>query len=232
MISFFSRILELIAPRTCTVCGRRLSVSEQVLCATCNLHLPRTYYAKDAYNNEMAKLFWVRIPIERAAALFFYHAHSEASQLIYALKYGNQPNIGVYMGSMVAEEFKRDDFFKSIDFIVSIPLTSARKRKRGYNQSEEIAKGVHLVTGIPILYNLVKRVKFKESQTHKNRLERAENVEHAFQMTTNNPAIVGKHILLIDDIVTTGATICACATALQRYGEVRISVMSLGVVKR
>lgn len=230
MISFVSRILDLVSPRTCVECRRRLTEGEQVLCASCNLHLPRTHYEDDAYDNEMAQLFWARIPIERAAALFFYQAQSEASRMIYALKYGDHSEIGEQLGCLTAEEFQAKGFFKGIDCIVPVPLTKSRERQRGYNQSLEIAKGVSQVCGMPIMKHALKRVKFKDSQTHKNRLARTENVEDAFQLA-ENAGLVGKHVLLIDDIVTTGATICACGKALQRDGRVHVSVLSLGWAK-
>lgn len=230
MISFWGRILDLISPRACNVCGRRLNEGEQVMCASCNRHLPRTHYENDAYDNEMAQLFWARIPIERAAAFFFYHAQSEVSRMIYALKYGNHPEIGEELGRMVAEEFQSKGFFKNIDFIVPIPLSGRRKRERGYNQSEEIAKGISEISRLPILKNVVRRVRFQDSQTHKNRLARAENVDDAFELTDSSE-IVNKHVLLVDDIVTTGATICACGKVLQRDGKVYISVLSLGWAK-
>ena len=212
------------------VCGRRLTEGEQVLCASCNRHLPRTHYEDDAYDNEMAQLFWAQIPIERAAAFFFYQAHSEMSRMIYALKYGNHPEIGEQLGRLAAEEFQEKGFFKNIDFIVPVPLTRLRRRQRGYNQSLEIAKGVSEITSIPILNNIIKRTTFHESQTHKNRLARTENVDDVFKLSSNT-ILCGKHILLIDDIVTTGATICACGKTLQQTGEARISVFSLGFSK-
>ena len=103
-ISFWHRLLDLISPRLCVVCGQRLSVTEEVICARCNLHLPRTGYHQNAYENEMAKLFWGQIPIERATAFFFYEAHSEPANLIYELKYKNHPEIGETIGRMVAME--------------------------------------------------------------------------------------------------------------------------------
>ena len=230
MISFFSRVLDLISPRACTICGRRLTPTEQVLCIVCNRHLPRTHYEDDAYDNEMAKQFWGRIPIERCAALFYYEAQSEVSRMIYALKYGYHPEIGEQLGCMVAKTFQTKNFFEAIDLILPVPLTRIRERQRGYNQSMEIAKGVSQVTGIPIAKNIVKRLKFGDSQTHKGRLERAENVENAFELI-DGKEIRGKHLLLIDDIVTTGATICACGKTLKQAGDIRISVLSLGFVK-
>lgn len=230
MISFWHRLLNLISPDACVVCGARLGIEEEVLCAACNLHLPRTYFSSQAMDNLMARRFWGRIPIERAAALFYYEAGSEVSRVIHQLKYNNRPEIGVSMGHMAAEEFALSGFFDGIDLIIPIPLTRKRKRQRGYNQSEEIARGVSEVTGLRIETKAVERVSFAGSQTHKGLRERMENVEGAFQ-TTGRLDLGGKHVLLIDDIVTSGATVCSCAHALLPTHSLRISVMSLGVVR-
>lgn len=229
-ISFWHRLLDLISPRTCVVCGKRLAATETTICTKCNFHLPRTGASNNAYENEMAKLFWAQIPIERAAALFYYESHSNTANIIYQLKYKNHPEIGPLMGRMVATELQRDHFFDGIDAIVPVPLTKKRLRQRGYNQSEEIAKGASEITSLPIYTNVVKRTVFKGSQTRRRRWERLENVELAFELI-NGDAIGGKHLLVIDDVVTTGATIIACAKELAKAGNVKISVLSLGLTK-
>ena len=178
----------------------------------------------------MAKLFWGQMPVERAAAFFYYESHSKTANVIYKLKYKSHPEIGPVMGRKVAVEFQRDHFFDGIDGIVPVPLTKKRFRQRGYNQSEEIAKGINEITGIPIYTGIVKRTVFKGSQTRRRRWERQENVEYAFSLVDGEP-IIGKHILLIDDVVTTGATIIACAKELCKAGGVRISILSLGLAK-
>ena len=229
-ISFWHRVLNLIAPQACVVCGARLAIDEQVICVACNLHLPRTGYAANALENEMARRFWGRIPVERAAALFFYEAGSEVSNIIYDLKYHNHPEIGNYMGRMAAEEFANEGFFEDIDLMIPVPLEKKRMRRRGYNQSMEIAQGVKEVTGIPIMDDAVERIAFDESQTHKSLAQRMENVENAFR-AREDIDLDGKHILIIDDIVTSGATICACVKALMNCGDIKVSVMSLGMAK-
>lgn len=229
-ISFWHRLLDLISPRTCVVCGKRLAATETTICTKCNFHLPRTGASNNAYENEMAKLFWAQIPIERAAALFYYESHSNTANIIYQLKYKNHPEIGPLMGRMVATEVQKDHFFDSIDAIVPVPLTKKRLRQRGYNQSEEIAKGVSEITSLPIYTNVVKRTVFKGSQTRRRRWERIENVELAFELI-DGESIAGKHLLVIDDVVTTGATIIACAKELAKAGNVKISVLSLGLTK-
>ena len=178
----------------------------------------------------MAKLFWGQIPIKRATAFFYYEAHAEPANIIYELKYKNHPEIGETIGRMVAAEIKASGFFDGIDGLVPIPLARKRQLQRGYNQSLEIARGISEVTGLPILGGAVKRKSFEGSQTNKGRWERNENVESVFELRDAD-IVQGKHVLLIDDVVTTGATVIACAKELLKAGEVKVSVLSLGFAK-
>lgn len=226
-ISWFHRLLDMVSPRTCMVCGRRLGVTEEGLCTVCNLRLPRTGYCHSPYDNAMARLFWGKIPIERCAALFYYQSHSEASVTVYGMKYGKRRDVAMTMGKVAAADFMREGFFDGIDALIPVPLEKRRERERGYNQSECIAEGISEVTGITVEKRAVARTSFKGSQTHKSSLDRLENVKDAFVLT-DSESIRGRHILLVDDIVTTGATICACAGELMKAEGVRLSVMSLG----
>ena len=225
------KLFNLVSPRQCAMCGCRLAIGEDVICSACNLDLPRTHYSKKPYDNEMARMFWGRIPVERVTAMFFYRAHSTPSRIIYSLKYLNHPEVGELMGRMLAEEIKADGFFNGIDAIVPIPLARKRQRSRGYNQSMEIARGISEVTGLPIIKNAVKRKSFKGSQTHLNRWQRNENVADEFSLKSGKD-INGKHILIVDDVVTTGATVISCAGELIKGGAVRFSVLSLGFSKQ
>ncbi len=229
-ISFWHRVLNLIAPQGCSVCGCRLALGEEVLCAKCNLHLPRTLFAAHATDNLMARRFWGRIPVERAAALFYYEAGSEVSRIVHDMKYHGQCGIGTVMGRMAAEEFAMYGFFNGIDIIIPVPLTRKRQRQRGYNQSEEIAMGVAEVTGLPVVTDAVERITFVESQTHKTLRQRMESMENAFRVT-GKVSLAGLHVLVVDDIVTSGATICSCVEPMVASGLKQVSVMSLGVVK-
>ena len=229
-ISFWRRLLDLIAPRLCVVCGQRLSVTEEVICSKCNFHLPRTGFHHNAYENEMARLFWAQIPIERAIAFFYYEPHAQTANIIYELKYKNRPEIGTIIGRMLAKEIQHSGFFEGIDGIVPVPLAKKRLHQRGYNQSEEIALGISEITSLPIIKNAVSRTIFEGSQTNKGRWARHENVEKVFELI-DSEAVCGKHLLLVDDVVTTGATCIACAKALCQAGNVRISILSLGFAK-
>ena len=221
--------MDLISPRLCVVCGNRLAVTEETLCSKCYLHLPRTDFANDLYENVMAKLFWGQIKLEKATALFYYEPHAETAQILYELKYKNHPEIGVVMGRMMAKEQMKSGLFEDIDALVPVPLAKKRERERGYNQSLELAKGVSEVTGLPIANLVIRRTKFVGSQTKRGRWERNENVEHVFELVDDN--ISDQHLLLIDDVVTTGATVIACAKEMQKASNVKISVLALGFAK-
>lgn len=228
--NFWNKLLDIIAPRTCVICGKRLSIQENSICAVCNRHLPRTKYIDTPYDNEMTKLFWGQIPIERCAALFFYEGHSQVCNILYELKYHNHPEIGQIMGRMVSKEFHKKGFFDDIDTIIPIPLAKKRLHQRGYNQSMEIAKGIQDITGLSITDKAIKRKTFSGSQTQKDRWSRMDNVSNVFELT-NKKKIANKHILIIDDVVTTGATIISCANEMKKAGNIKISVLSLGFAK-
>ena len=228
--SFWSRLVDLIAPRACVVCGGRLGIHEFFICGSCNLQLPRTNYADNPYENDMARLFWGQLPVERCAALFFYQGGSGPSQILYELKYKNHPEIGEFFGRMIAEEWNDTGFFEGIDLIVPVPLAKERQRQRGYNQSLHIARGIGSVTRLPIVTNAVSREQFVESQTQKDRWQRNENVEGCFRLNDGS-ALRGRHVLLIDDVVTTGATICSCGREMLKAGDVRFSILTIGFAK-
>lgn len=247
-LSLLGKILDLFFPRFCIECGNRLVGSEEMLCASCLISLPYTSTWADFYENEMAKMFWGQIPIERSVALFRYQSHSMPSNIIYKLKYFDHPEIGAYMGRLIALEGldhsntqkdggKNDGLFDGIDAIIPIPLTPKRQKHRGYNQSEMIARGIQEITHLPIITDAVKRTVFTESQTHKDRWQRLENVEHVFQLSDSyhlgkekHPIsdLMGKHLLMVDDVCTTGATIIACCKQLMKVGNIKFSVASIG----
>lgn len=228
--SFWTRLFDTIAPRTCAICGERLSVNEQVLCAPCHLHLPLTGYEHSPLDNPMARLFWGQFPVERAAAMFFYEPQAGTSQMIYDMKYRSMPELAEAMGQIVARQFAETAFFEGIDALIPMPITRRRQWQRGYNQSMEIARGVSSQTGLPIYRNVVRRTHFLQSQTTQHARERMHNVDHAFRLDDAR-RIAGKHLLIIDDIVTTGATIIACGRELAKAPDVRISILTLGLTK-
>ena len=237
-LSILAKILDLVFPRYCPICGDRLLGEEWGVCLPCHRHLPETWTWEDPYSNPMARQFWHLIPIERCAALFLYDGGSPASLLIYRLKYGGDYRIGYWLGRQLAREGLRTGFFDGIDGIVPIPLARNRMRQRGYNQSECIARGIAELTRLPVITDMVYRVCFKESQTKKDRWQRNANVEGIFQPTDKylkdprrRDSVEGHHFLVVDDVCTTGATIISCCKAIQQIGKAKFSVLAVGWAK-
>jgi ComF family protein len=229
-MNWITRILDFISPRQCVVCGQRLAPTERSLCSVCLLHLPRTTYQFTPDDNPMVQLFWHLTPIRHAAALLFYEPRSETARIVYDLKYHDHPEIGNVMGRMIAREFSEAGFFEGIDVIVPVPLSRSRQFWRGYNQSLELARGISNMTGIPVARNAIRRLRFNKTQTHLGHTDRRENVDGVFQLK-DATLIEGRHVLLVDDVITTGATMTSCAQELLKANNVRLSLLSLGFVK-
>lgn len=229
-MSLWSRVLDFVSPRLCAVCGSRLSVTEHALCSACCLRLPRTDFCLRPYDNPVAQAFWGQADVERAASFFYFEPHSEVSRMIYSLKYKGRPDIGVALGRLAAGEFMAAGFFDGVDVIVPVPLARKRLRERGYNQSAEVAAGVSSLTGIPVDERSVCRKAFKTSQTKLGRWERLGNVSGLFEVRRQE-RLLGKHVLLVDDVFTTGATVMACASAVAAVPGTTVSIMTLGFTK-
>lgn len=218
-------ILDFFFPRKCPVCGNRLELDEHPLCLKCNVGMPRTMFWEHPYDNPMARMYWGKIPVEKVAAYFYFAPKSGVAQLIYGVKYHGRANIAIELGEMLADEMQ--DFFDDIDCIVPLPISIKRRMKRGYNQSDMIARGVSKATGIPIESHAVIRRYFETSQTHLTRIERRENVDDVFVLKDAD-ALHGKHVLIVDDVITTGATTISCAEQILKAGNVKVSILSLG----
>ena len=216
---------ELLFPRYCKVCGQRLTHSEQHLCAGCLLELPRTHYENEP-NNLLMQHFMEWPEVQRATAYFYYYKEGNYSHLIHHLKYYDHPETGTYLGRLAATELEGSRFFEGIDLIVPVPLSKKRYRKRGYNQCDYIAQGVSEATGITVHTHCIERVKDTDTQTHKSRTERWRNTENIFRIADAN-ILTGKHILIIDDVTTTGATLHACISALLTVPSTRVSIFAL-----
>lgn len=230
MADLLRLLTDLLAPRACTACGCRLAAGEDVLCTGCNIRLPRTHFARSPLDNEMARLFWGRVPVERCAALFFYHPHSASGQMIYGLKYRGRAEDGRMLGRLAAGEMAAEGFFDGMDLLIPLPLARRRERERGYNQSAMIAEGVAEITRLRVERHAVERTRDTPSQTTMERSRRSDNVEGAFRLR-DPERVSGHHVLLIDDITTTGATLAACARVLLGAGGVTVSVLTLGFSK-
>ncbi len=227
---WLTKVLDFISPRQCVVCGARLSATERSVCTVCMLHLPRTGFHLTPSDNPMAQLFWHLAPVHRAAALFYYEPHSAIARLVYQLKYGHRPDIGQDMGRVMAVDMLPSRYFDDVDLLVPVPLAGKRLHQRGYNQSHQLALGISQVTHLPVDTRLLTRRRFQQSQTQLNRQERQSNVADTFEVH-DGEQLTGLHVLLVDDVCTTGATLIACANALSVVPRLRISVLTLGFTK-
>lgn len=227
MRNWIQSFFNLLIPRQCVVCNRVLSHAEKCLCTFCNINIPRTHYHLQT-DNYMEKQFWGLIPVERVTAFFHYQKGNEYRSIIHALKYKGRKDVGETMGSQFAREIQASGFFDNIDLIIPIPLHHKRFRNRGYNQSEYIARGIASISQIPINNQAIIRKMHTDTQTAYSVTERWENIKDAFELRQPK-GLTGKHILLIDDVLTTGATIKACASVLSDIEGVRFSIITLGV---
>ena len=230
MNTWFHSFWSLLFPRCCVVCGSPLSRGEECLCTCCNINLPRTgfHLRKD---NPVECLFWGRIPgLKRASSFLFYRKGSDFSRILHMLKYGGYKELGEVMGRYMSAELSSGEFFDGVDMIIPVPLHRKKQKLRGYNQSEWIARGIASVTGIPLCAECMIREKNTETQTRKSTFERWENVEGIFRLC-DTVHFEGKHVLLVDDVLTTGATTVACASAFAGVSGIRISVLTLAVAK-
>lgn len=222
MTKWISDLLDIIFPRHCLVCGDILARDEQDLCLRCLIELP---LVDERHAAEIEKNFWGIIPVERATSYIYYRKGSPYNTLLHHLKYKNRPDIGIRLARNAALELHKKNFFDGIDLIIQLPLSKKKLRKRGYNQCDYIAKGISQVTNIPVSTDIVIRKKANETQTHKTRDERWKNVEGIFSLT-NPDDLRGKHILLIDDVLTTGATITSCAKTILE-ADCKISIFTV-----
>lgn len=224
-MSWFRDFIELIYPRTCGACNIPLLYGERVICTKCLAELPYTYFHKDK-NNQVAQIFWGRVPLQAATSLLYFHKKGRTQHLLHLLKYKGRKDIGIFLGQILGNQLKENDDFKTIDAIIPIPLHPKRQKQRGYNQAECIAIGISLIMNVPVENNLIIRNIETKTQTKKNRTERWENVKNVFSIQ-NQFAVKNKHYLLVDDVVTTGATLEACAQTLLSIPNTKISIASL-----
>ena len=223
-MKWISDLIDLIFPRCCMVCDELLSPQERDICLDCMSKLPKI---EKLHLEEIEKVFWGKVEIERATSYIYYHKNSPYNNIIHYLKYKNRPEPGERLAFIAAKEIAETGFFDGIDAIIPLPLSKKKLKERGYNQCDYIAAGISRATGIPVLKGAVVRTTANETQTHKNRDERWKNVEGIFALDRPQD-IEGKHVLLLDDILTTGATLASCAMTIQAGCNCRISVFTLG----
>ena len=220
-------LIHLFYPQLCEGCSRPLLANEDVLCMECDTLLPETNYHSDP-NNETTLRIAGRIPFIRATSFAYFTDDSLLQHLLHGLKYQGKKENGTYLGSRLATSLSTSDWLSDISVIIPVPLHPAKEAIRGYNQSTVIGDALGTASGIAVSDQILSRTRQTESQTKKTRAERAANMEGAF--VVNTPHLHrGKHVLLLDDVLTTGATIEACAAAFSSVPDVKISVVTIGI---
>lgn len=218
-------LIGLLFPDLCNACGTPLFVGEQLICTKCLYDLPFTDYHLHA-ENRVAKQLWGRLPIHAAMAMLYFRKGAKVQNLIHNLKYNNKTSVGMLLGKMLGVKLKASPLYIGIDFIIPVPLHHTKLRKRGYNQSTSIADGISQEMEIPFHEDLLIRISQTDSQTKKSRYNRYENMKAVFEIKKVD-RVLGKHILLIDDVITTGATLEACANELIANGAAKVSIAAL-----
>lgn len=221
LIDFFS----LVYPRVCLACGEGLLKQEECICNQCIYYLPKTNFHK-LPENEVSKLFWGRVAIEHAAAFYFYKKQSKVQNLLHQLKYKGQKEVGIKLGKLYGIELIQDEKYQHFDYIIPVPLHPDKEKKRGFNQSEMFARGLSESMNVPCNTELLIRNFASETQTKKTKYKRWENVKSIFEISQPE-MLKGKHVLLVDDVITTGSTLEACAQHIVAASQAKVSIAAI-----
>ncbi|MBT5699161.1 MAG: ComF family protein [Flavobacteriales bacterium] len=225
--SLFDDFISLIYPKICLGCNNPLLKHEECICTICQFHIPKTNHFKEK-KNDLQKLFWGKVQLNHAAALYEFVKDSPLQKMIHALKYEENQEVGIYLGKQIAYEIEDSTLLKGIDYIIPVPLHPKKEKLRGYNQSMSIAKGIQEILKTEIEITTLQRTVDTESQTKKNKYSRWENVGNVFEIR-DLEKLKHKHILLIDDVVTTGSTLESCVTTLQQIEGIKVSIVTIAI---
>lgn len=223
----FSYILDLLYPPLCLGCHDKLLDKGRSICLACERKIKPTNFHL-LVDNPVKERFWGRVDLERATSAYTFVKGELLQHLIHQLKYDHRPEIGLELGKLYGSMLADDPFWKTVDCIIPVPLHPKKEHKRGYNQAAKWAAGLAESLDIPSADNYLIRTSFTETQTKKSRMERFTNVEHAFSVQKAE-TMEGKHLLLVDDVLTTGATLEACALKLLEVKNVRVSVACIAL---
>ena len=215
-------LINLLFPRTCAACGNLLLEGEDTVCTTCRFLLPKTGYEQHS-DNPLAQIFYGQMPFNAVMAEFFFSKTGKVQHLIHGLKYHHCRENGIFLGQEIGKSLLQAPDYQGIDFIVPIPLHPKKEKIRGYNQSHVIAEGISEIMNIPIAENCLVRRVFTDTQTKKSREDRWQNVKDIFEVK-NPEKLKGKHVLLVDDVLTTGATLLSAGKSLLQVEGIKISV--------
>ena len=223
---YFQDLLQIVYPNVCLSCGNQLSFQQDFICTTCLHTLPFTNYWEQTAN-PMEQHLWGRFAFERATALFYFEKLSGVQSLLHELKYRHQKELGIFLGTLLGEKMKAAMHYQ-FDYIIPVPLHKQKEKQRGYNQAMLFAQGLATALKCQANAHFIVRKQATETQTHKNLFQRLDNVATVFELN-NATQLENKHVLLVDDVLTTGATIEACALQLNQVKNLRLSIATIAV---
>jgi len=228
LAKIINEINNILLPRVCFGCNTQLFRGERILCAVCRHDVPLTDH-NYLEENAVDRIFYGRTPIKKAGAFVFFSKNGLIKNLLHWLKYKNQEQIGVFFGDWCGAYLKENDQLRNIDVVVPVPLHPKKQRKRGYNQVALFARKIADHIGATYCDDLLIKTKNIKTQTKKGRHRRWESSKDAFELNTSNKRSF-EHVLLVDDVITTGATIESCAQTLLQQKNTEVSVLSIAVV--
>lgn len=223
-MKLFKSLVNLLFPRVCAACGNLLLEGEETVCTTCRFLLPKTGYENNP-NNPLAQIFFGQMPFNAVSAEFFFSKSGKVQHLIHGLKYNHCRENGIFLGREIGKSLLKAADYQGINYIIPIPLHPKKEKIRGYNQSHVIAEGISETMDIPIAEKCLVRKVFTDTQTKKSREERWNNVKDIFDVI-NPLQLTGNHVLLVDDVLTTGATLMSAGKALMQVEGIKISVVT------
>jgi ComF family protein len=224
-MNILKSLINLLFPRTCAACGTLLLEGEDTVCTTCRFLLPKTGYELHP-DNPLAQVFYGQMPFNAVMAEFFFSKTGKVQHLIHGLKYHHCRENGIFLGQEIGKSLLKATDYQGIEYIIPIPLHPKKEKIRGYNQSHVIAEGISEIIDIPIAEKCLVRSVFTDTQTKKSREDRYQNVKDIFEVR-NLSQLAGKHVLLVDDVLTTGATLMSAGKALMQVEGIKISVATV-----
>ncbi len=225
--SVLSSLFDLVYPSICVGCKDEIIRRPSIFCITCATSLPYTHMESQNHN-EFEKHFTGRLHIQAGTSLFYFTKGGIIQEAIHAMKYENVPDVGYHLGKSLGSKLKDHPIYKSCDAVIGVPLHKKKKRKRGYNQADYIAKGIGEIMEIPVFENAVVRQRMTLSQTKKTRIKRMRNLQNGFAIKNLNE-IEGRHILLVDDVLTSGATLDYCGQVILNQTNTKLSLATLAM---
>ncbi len=220
-------VLHLLFPHICAGCGSDVLSTKNTLCMKCIETMPETNFEKHN-NNPVEKLFWGRLQLQAATAQYYFTKESLLQHLMHQFKYKGNKDLGLQLGILMGQQLLQTNRFTDVEALVPLPLFATKEKKRGYNQASILCKGMAEVMNIPVLEKVITRPQHTETQTKKGRIERWQNIEGKFTLL-NPDGICNKHLLLVDDVITTGATLEACGAELLKAENLKLSLACLCV---